>query len=138
LRTFISSLLAVPHYNPESREGFQVDLRGRNLSSFDLRRLLTDLLHADFDSRMDSRTLAGYLDADEYFFCSNGGWSWCTPYVAGVYALACQVKPTITPDEFWSLAVKTGRTIEIDRKGKKAPLGPIIDPAALIDALKTN
>ena len=87
---------------------------------------------------MDSRTLAGYLGDDEYFFCSQGGWSWCTPYIAGVYALACQVKPAITPDEFWSLAVKTGRTIEIDRKGKKAPLGPIIDPVALIDALKAQ
>ncbi len=87
---------------------------------------------------MDSRTLASMCGADEYFFCSQGGWSWCTPYIAGVYALACQVKPSITPDEFWSLAMKTGQTIEIDRNGKKGPLGPIIDPVALIDTLKKH
>jgi len=51
LRDFIPSLLVVPHYNPESSDPFQIDLRGRNLSSFDLRGSLTDLLHANFDTR---------------------------------------------------------------------------------------
>jgi len=85
---------------------------------------------------MDSRTKACYLGADEYFFCRQGGWSWSIPYLAGVYALACQVEPKITPDRFWELAVKTGRTIQLKRDGKDVPLGPIIDPLALIDAMR--
>ena len=47
---------------------------------------------------MDSRTLAGFTGAEDYFFCRSGGWSWSIPYLAGVYALACQVEPEITPE----------------------------------------
>ena len=43
--------------------------------------------------------------------------SWAVPYVAGVYALAVQVDPAITPERFWALAVRTGRTIELNRQG---------------------
>jgi hypothetical protein len=84
---------------------------------------------------MDSRTVAGFLGPDEYFFCRQGGWSWSIPFLAGVYVLACQVDPATTPGRFWDLAWKTGRTIELKRNGKDLPFGPILDPAALIDAL---
>ena len=84
---------------------------------------------------MDSRTLASFTGADEHFFCRSGGWSWSIPYIAGVYALACQVEPKITPERFWELAMKTGRTIQLERDGKQVPFGPIIDPSALIDAI---
>lgn len=86
---------------------------------------------------MDSRTTAGPQGNEDYAFYRSGGWSWITPYLAGVYALACQVKPEITPDEFLSLAVKTGRTIEAKKAdGTTAPLGPIIEPAAIIETLQ--
>jgi len=85
---------------------------------------------------MDSRTTAGPTGSRDYAFYRSGGWSWITPYLAGVYALACQVKPEITPDEFLSLAMKTGRTIQFTQNGKTLPLGPIIDPVAIIDALQ--
>lgn len=85
---------------------------------------------------MDSRTYASFAGADDYAFSRTGGWSWSIPYLAGVYALACQVDPKITPDRFWELTMKTGRTIEIDQNGKKSPLRTIIDPAALIKALE--
>ena len=84
---------------------------------------------------MDSRTLANFSGPKEYFFCRSGGWSWSTPYIAGVYALACQAEPKMTPKRFWELALKTGRTIQLKREGKQVPFGPIIDPSALIDAV---
>jgi hypothetical protein len=87
---------------------------------------------------MDSRTTASPLGDDEYVFYRTGGMSWAVPYVAGAYALAAQVDPAITPKQFWSLARETGQTIEINVDGEAVPLGPIIDPVALIDALKSR
>jgi hypothetical protein len=85
---------------------------------------------------MDSRTTAAPTGVDEYAFYRQGGWSWSIPYIAGVYALAAQVKPTITPDEFWSLALETGQTVELEHEGETIAFGPILDPAALIAALQ--
>jgi membrane protease YdiL (CAAX protease family) len=85
---------------------------------------------------MESRTVADPSGSDVYTFDREGGWSWAIPYIAGVYALAAQVDPTITPDRFWSLALETGRTIEIKHEGQIFTLGPIIDPVALINALR--
>jgi hypothetical protein len=85
---------------------------------------------------MDSRTIADFRGSDEYLFCREAGWSWSVPYIAGVYALAAQVEPEITPERFWSLAMKTGRTIELENRGRKIPFGPILDPVKLIDAIK--
>ncbi len=87
---------------------------------------------------MDSRTTASPGGVNEYVFYREGGWSWSIPYIAGVYALAAQVKPTLTPDEFWSLALKTGRTIELKHEGQTIPFGPILDPVALIGSLQTK
>jgi hypothetical protein len=78
---------------------------------------------------------AGYMGADQYIFCRQGGWSWSIPFLAGTYALACQVEPKMTPERFWQLALKTGRSIQLTQGGKAVPLGPIIDPVALIDAI---
>jgi hypothetical protein len=85
---------------------------------------------------MDSRTTASFTGTDAYFFGRIGGFSWVIPYIAGVYALAAQVEPQITPERFWALAMKTGRTIELEYKGEKRSFGPIIDPVALIGALQ--
>lgn len=84
---------------------------------------------------MDSRAVASHCGGDEYAFFRSGGWSWSIPYIAGVYALACQVEPKITPEWFWELALKTGRTIQLKREGEDVPFGPIIDPPALIEAI---
>ncbi|GAF73964.1 unnamed protein product, partial [marine sediment metagenome] len=46
---------------------------------------------------MDSRTTASFTGKDEYVFYREGGWSWSIPYIAGVYTLAVQVDPEITP-----------------------------------------
>jgi hypothetical protein len=84
---------------------------------------------------MDSRTLASFTGAEDYFFCRCGGWSWSIPYVAGVYALTCQIEPEIPPERFWELALKTGRIVQLEHDGRQMPLGPIIDPASLINTL---
>ena len=85
---------------------------------------------------MDSRTTASPTGNDEYVFYREGGWSWSIPYIAGMYALAAQVKPDITPYLFWSTALATGRTIEIQHEGKAYSFGTILDPAALIRTLQ--
>ena len=72
------------------------------------------------------------------FDCAKLYNSWTIPYLAGVYALAGQVNPTIKPDEFWSTAMRTGKTIQIQRAGKEFRPGVILDPQALIKAIKNK
>ncbi len=57
---------------------------------------------------MDSRTTASPTGASDYVFYRRGGWSWVEPYLAGLYALACQVRPDMTPELFWQEALETG------------------------------
>jgi len=87
---------------------------------------------------MDSRATASPTGTDEYVFYRQGGWSWSIPYIAGVYALAVQVDPAITPVQFWTLALETGRTIDLGHDGQTISLGPIIDPVALVNALRNE
>ncbi len=61
---------------------------------------------------MDSRCTAGPTGISDYVFYRQGGWSWSIPYLAGLYALACQVKADVTPEIFWTAAIKTGDSIE--------------------------
>jgi hypothetical protein len=86
---------------------------------------------------MDSRTTASPTGTSDYVFYRIGGWSWSIPYLGGAYALAAQVRPEITPEEFWETALDTGRTIQIEQEGKMYDFGVILDPQALIEALKT-
>lgn len=81
---------------------------------------------------MDSRTRAGPSGENDFAFDLNGGWSWSIPYIAGMYILCCQVYPDVTPEEFWSAALKTGSTRELTFEGKSYELGVILNPSALI------
>lgn len=85
---------------------------------------------------MDSRTTAAPTGVNDYVFYRVGGLSWAIPYIAGVYTLAAQIKPDITPDVFWSTARQTGRTIELTHEGQKYSFGIILDPVALIHAVQ--
>lgn len=87
---------------------------------------------------MDSRTTASPTGVEDYVFYREGGWSWSIPYIAGMYALALQVKPQITPQEFWQTALKTGKTIHVGHYGKDYEFGIILDPQALIKALRSK
>ena len=85
---------------------------------------------------MDARATASPTGKNEYAFYGEGGWSWAIPYIAGMYALAAQVEPKITPERFWALAMKTGRTVETKDGAKTISLGPILDPVRLIEAIR--
>lgn len=85
---------------------------------------------------MDSRTTASPTGINDYVFYREGGWSWCIPYLAGMYALAAQVKPEITPEEFWHTALRTGTTVQIVHGGKRYSFGAILDPQAMMAALQ--
>ena len=88
-----------------------------------------------FSVPIDSRTTASPDAINEYVFDRRAGSSKAPPYIAGIYALAAQVYPAITPERFWALAARTGRTIEVEHEGERCPLGPIVDPARLIRAI---
>jgi len=60
---------------------------------------------------MDARTYAGPSHKSQYSFNPEGGLSWSVPYLAGVYALMCQVKSELTPEMFWEASLETGREI---------------------------
>lgn len=77
---------------------------------------------------MDSICVASYTGNSDYMFYRIGGVSWTMPYVAGLYALCCQVKPDITPEEFWKEAMSTGDVINIENND-------IANPEKLIKAL---
>ena len=52
--------------------------------------------YADIQAAAEEAKAAGLLvicSSNEYVFYREGGWSWSIPYIAGVYALAAQVKP---------------------------------------------
>ena len=85
---------------------------------------------------MDARTTASPTGSEDFVFYSDGGWSWCVPYLAGMYALAWQVKPGITPEEFWTTALHTGQTIQVQHGFRRYSLGVILDPQALIAELQ--
>ena len=84
---------------------------------------------------MDHRTVADYTDGESYRYEGNdGGMSWSTPWIAGMYVLAKQVDFSITPEEFWKLAIETSDECHNNDTGEY--VGKIINPQALIDAIK--
>jgi len=82
----------------------------------------------------ESKTVASPTGEKDYVFYREGGWSWCMPYLAGLYALACQVNPDVTPEEFWSEALATGDSRLIEKRAEKFN-GKIINPEKLISSL---
>ena len=87
---------------------------------------------------VNSRTLASPVGKDAFLFARQGtAWNMGTgAEIAGAYALAVQVDPSLTPERFLELAVQTGRTQTATYQGKEYALGPILDMAALIAALQ--
>ena len=87
---------------------------------------------------VESRATAGPTGLAGYAFYRWGASSWIVPYLAGTYALAAQVDPTITRERFVALARQTGRANVIEHGGRAFSLGPILDPVALITALRSR
>lgn len=85
---------------------------------------------------MDRRTVASPAGEAEYAYFAEGGMSWTVPYVAGLYALACQVKPEVTYEEFLEAARSTARPVSAWRDEIEYPYGKVVNPAALLEALR--
>ncbi len=73
------------------------------------------------------RTTACPQGNDMYVHYGNGGESWRVPCTAGMFALARQVNPDITPEQFYQLGLKTGKEINGNF---------LVQPEALIEAVK--
>jgi hypothetical protein len=82
-----------------------------------------------------SKTVAHPGGREEYGFYRIGGWSSISPYLAGLYALACQVDPDVTPEGFWRAALATGDPVPIEGPSARFA-GKIVHPAKLIEALR--
>lgn len=85
----------------------------------------------------DRMTVAASDDVNGYVFYKNNGWSHVIPYIAGLYALACQADPNITPEIFWAEALNTGEKRMIEKDGNYY-VGKIVNPAKLVESLKKN
>ncbi len=85
---------------------------------------------------MDRRTTASPAGEGEYTYYAQGGMSWVVPYVAGLYALACQVRPEVTFEGFLAAAQATANPVSIwPEEGREYPYGRVVDPAALLAEL---
>lgn len=68
---------------------------------------------------MDHRTVADFTDPTSFRYEGNdGGMSWSTPWLAGMYVLAKQADPDITPEKFWKLALETSDECTNNDNGK--------------------
>lgn len=85
---------------------------------------------------MWSRSMASPTGNDDYVFYARGWISRVVPYIAWIYALACQVYPKITPEIFLKIAKETWTPMNKKQDGKNLYLGKIINPQRLIDEIK--
>ena len=79
----------------------------------------------------DRTTVASPTGNNDYAYYTDGGISWATPYLAGVYALAKSIDKTLTPDKFFEYAISTGQMKEL--KGQECA---IINSKNLIKTLE--
>jgi hypothetical protein len=86
---------------------------------------------------MDARCVASPTGREDYVFYAEGGLSWSVPWMAGLYALACQMNPNITVEAFWGSALKTGDTVRLRQDGKEVDFGTIINPVRLIESIQS-
>lgn len=78
----------------------------------------------------DRITTASSTGDNDYVYYNNGGMSWAVPYMAGIYALAKSVLPSLT-QQFYDVAIKTG-----DLKDINGTMCSIINPVNLIKDLE--
>jgi subtilase family protein len=82
---------------------------------------------------MDSRCFASPTGNNDYVFNRIGGCSWTVPYVAGLYALACQVNENVTPETFWKEASNTADILKYNNEEK---LGLLVNPKNLLEKIE--
>ena len=129
---FFSGLGRTPYADPNDPESYGPGASWSQTffsGSFDREALLFP---------MDARCTASPTGESDYVFYSRGGVSWSIPYIAGLYALACQVKPDVTPDEFWEAGLSTGDQVVLTQSGQSMLLSKIINPEKLIRELSES
>ena len=73
------------------------------------------------------RTTASHFGPGVYTYWSEGGMSWCTPYLAGVAALGFQVDPELSPQRALLLLKETAT---------RTAAGTIVNPPGFVDAVR--
>ena len=81
------------------------------------------------------RTVAGQYN-DYRYEGADGGESWTIPYLAGCFALAKQINPNITYDEFYMLTLKTAD--DCHNYDDSGYIGKIINPQKLISVIQNE
>jgi len=86
---------------------------------------------------MNSRTVASATGPESYTFLRDADWDSCLAYLAGLYALACQVDPGITPARFAKTAARTADIIPFwpAFQGGGSWRAFKVNPAKLMEAL---
>ena len=116
-----------PQADPDNPESYEAGAFWKKFSNTDIDKYLL--------IPMDHRTVADCQSKDSYRYEGNdGGMSWSTPWLAGMYVLAKQVKPSVTPQEFWDIALKTSD--ECTNNDTGVYVGRLINPQKLIESLK--
>lgn len=86
---------------------------------------------------MDSRCTASPTGNRDYVFYNTGDLDMSAAYIAGLYALACQIEPDITPRTFWDKALETGDTVSVKNvnMNHEYKLQKLVNPLKLIRGL---
>lgn len=119
-----------PQLNPDDPQSYEAGAFWK-----DIPRSFEDTKDSLLLAPMDHRTTADFWDDSSYRYEGNdGGMSWSTPWIAGMYVLAKQVSPDITPEEFWQKALETSNSCHNNDDGKY--VGRLLNPEKLIETLR--
>lgn len=83
-------------------------------------------------------TVASLYGNKDYMYYIQGGQDTVVPYVSGLYALACQVNPSINFNDFLESAKKTAYKVNVKDDNNKSCEIMIIQPEKLIDDVKAK
>lgn len=83
----------------------------------------------------DFRAVAAPNGNKDYVHYANGGLSWAVPYVAGLYALGVQVKPTLTKAEFLKAVADTSNIQTCSWNGQPFT-AQLVNPQRLVEYLQ--
>lgn len=86
---------------------------------------------------MDNRTTAGPLSTQDYAHFARGGFSWSTPWMAGMYALCLQIDPKLTAEQFLETAYASGDNMKLVQLGIETDSSCVlINPKRLIKEIE--
>ncbi|MBN1647042.1 MAG: hypothetical protein JW874_03320 [Spirochaetales bacterium] len=83
----------------------------------------------------DARTAAGTANENDFVFYRSGSQGFIISWLGGLYALALEIYPRLTPELFWQTALATADSARVRHLAREYPLTGIINPQALIQKL---